>query len=134
MKIKVYFLLKSREIQPKKVNPKTDETDFRKGMYFLAPEAINFYRAGDYVKGTECFFFEGNSSPINIKGETKDASLDYLDRLIYEGVLEQTGALRSENLKNSFSWMQENITIGGIVKWGLAILIVGSALKGWLGI
>ena len=87
MKIKTYFLTRSREVQRKKINPKNIEVTFHKGVYLLSPDAINYYSKEEKPRGTECFFFEGNSSPIPVKGMIQDISEKFLNDFIYENAL-----------------------------------------------
>ena len=132
MKIKIYFLTRSREVHQKKVKPKDIEVGFHKGVYLLSPDAINYYSKDEKPKGTECFFFEGNSSPIPVKGDIKDISEKFLNNFIYENALLQTGAIPSERIKAVISWSRDTFTIPNLIKYGLLALIVGSLIQGWL--
>ena len=135
MKIETYFLLRSREVVRKKFNPSKTDVTFNKGIYLMDREAINFYsKENDKPKGVETFFYEGNTAPIKIDKQGIDASLDFLDRFIYENVIEQTGAQPKERLKGAFSWAQNNLTIGAVIKWGLILLVVFAAIGGQLGL
>lgn len=134
MKIDVYFLLRNREAQKKKIKEKKPDMEFRHGIYLLSPQAINFYRKKGKPKGSEVFFFESNSAPINIDKKDKDLSAKFLDNYIYENVIEQTGEMPKDRLKNQVSWIKDNVTVGNLIKWGLLVLIGGSAIGGWLGI
>ena len=135
MKIETYFLLRSREIKRKKFNPDKVDVTFNKGTYLMDREAINFYSKEDSKpKGVETFFYEGNTAPIKIEKQGEDTSLGFLDRFIYENVIEQTGAQPKERLKGAFSWAQNNLTIGAVIKWGLILLVVFAAVGGQLGL
>ena len=133
MKINVYFLTKAREVHRKKVNPKNAELTFRGGIYLLNEKAINFYQKGGNLKGTECFFFEGNSDPVPLKGTIKDASMKYLNDFIYENAIDQTGAISSARFSAVLSWSRDTFTIANIIKYGLLLLIVGTIIGGQLG-
>lgn len=134
MKIKTYFLTRSREVHQKKVNPKNNEVGFHKGVYLLSPDAINYYSEEEKPKGTECFFFEGNSSPIPVKGTIEDISEKYLNDFIFENALLQTGAIPSERIKAVISWSRDTFTVPNLIKYGLILLIGGSIVRGYLGV
>lgn len=134
MKIKTYFLTRSREVHQRKTNPKNNEVAFHKGVYLLSPIAINYYSEGEKPKGVECFFFEGNSSPIPIKGEIEDVSKKFLNDFIFANALLQTGAIPSERLKAVISWSRDTFTVPNLIKYGLVALIGGSLIRGWLGV
>ena len=135
MKVETYFLLRSREVMRKKFNPSKTDVTFNKGIYLMDREAINFYsKEGEKPKGVETFFYEGNTAPIKIDAQGEDTSLEFLDRFIYENVIEQTGAQPKERLKGAFTWAQNNLTIGAVIKWGLILLVVGAAVGGQLGL
>lgn len=97
-------------------------------------EAINFYSKGDKPKGVETFFYEGNPAPIRIDKASTDDSIAFLDRFIYENVIEQTGAQPKERMKGAFNWARNNLTIGNVIKWGLILLVASAGIGGWLGL
>lgn len=135
MKVETYFLLRSREVKRKKFNPDKSDVTFNRGIYLMDREAINFYSKEDKKpKGVETFFYEGNTAPIKIDKQGEDTSLTFLDRYIYENVIEQTGAQPKERMKGAFTWAQNNLTIGAVIKWGLIILVIGAAVGGQLGL
>ena len=96
--------------------------------------AINFYRTDDKPKGVETFFYEGNPAPIKVEKAEKDSSIDFLNRYIYENVIEQTGDIPKERISGAFRWVSNNVTLGAFIKWGFVLLIVGSMLRGALNI
>ncbi len=117
----------------KKVKPQESELVFRGGVYLLNEKAINFYSKGGHLKGTECFFFEGNSDPIPLKGTITDESMKYLNDFIYENAIDQTGAIASERFKAVISWSRDTFTVANIIKYGLLLLIIGTLIGGQLG-
>ena len=136
MKIECFILQNSREVAIKKINPKDSFFTFRGGLYLMNEDAINFYSldSGKTVKGSEVYFFESNPTPIPVEGEHKDQSASYLDKTIYENVLDQTGDIKTERLKNTLSGLREVFTVGNVVKWGLILLIIGAAIGGQFGL
>ncbi len=86
-------------------------------------------------KGSEIFFFEGNSSAIPFlkpdkKG--KDPSRKYLDDMIYVNFLEQTGAPRPEQFRSVLKMIRPIENPANLFKILLGILIVGTLLRGWI--
>lgn len=134
MKVEAWYLLRSRQAKKKKISDSKKEVTFNQGIYIILRDAINFYRKGDKPKGVEIFFYEGNPAPIKIDSKGKDDSIEYLNRYIYENVIEQTGALPKERMSRTFNWVRENLSIGNFVKWGLILLIVGVAIGGQIGL
>ena len=132
MKIEVWFLLRNREAKRKKTKANKTALDMNKGIYLMNREAINFYRTDDKPKGVEMFFFEGNPSSLKIDKAGKDTSIKFLNRFIYENVIDQTGDIPKERLKGAFGWMKNNITIGSVVKWGFLLMIIGAMVQGAL--
>lgn len=134
MKVEAWYLLRSRQAKKKKISDNKAEVTFNRGIYIILRDAINFYRKGDKPKGVEIFFYEGNPAPIKIDSKGKDDSIEYLNRYIYENVIEQTGALPKERMSRTFNWVRENLSIGNFVKWGLILLIVSVAIGGQIGL
>lgn len=134
MKVEAWYLLRSRQAKKKKISDNKSEVTFNRGIYIILRDAINFYKKGDKPKGVEIFFYEGNPAPIKIESKGEDDSIEYLNRYIYENVIEQTGAIPKERMSRTFNWLRENLSIGNFVKWGLILLIVGAAIGGQLGI
>ena len=132
MKVEAWFLLRNREAKRKKTKADKKILELNGGVYLMNREAINFYHKGDKPKGVEVFFFEGNPAPIKIDKAEKDTSVKFLNRFIYENVIEQTGEIPKERFRGAFNWAKGNITIGSIVKWGLILMIIGSMLRGAL--
>lgn len=132
MKVEVWFLLRNREAKRKKTRAEKITVNLNDGIYLLNRDAVNFYRTGDKPKGVEVFFYEGNPGPINVDTSSKDMSIKFLNRFIYENVIEQTGEIPKERFKGSFKWLKNNITMGTLVKWGFALLIIGSIIQGAL--
>lgn len=133
MKVEVWFLLRSRQAKKKKISDMRSEVEFNRGIYLVSREAINFYSKKNKPKGVEIFFYEGNTDPISIDKENKDTSINYLDRFIYENVIEQTGEAPKERVKNAFSSLR-SVSLGEIIKWGLVLLVGGSLVGSWLGL
>ena len=134
MKVEAWYLLRSRQAKKKKISDSKQEVIFNRGIYIILRDAINFYKKGDKPKGVEIYFFEGNPAPIKIESKGEDDSIEYLNRYIYENVIEQTGAIPKERMSRTFNWMRENLSIGNFVKWGLILLIVGAAIGGQFGL
>ena len=134
MKIDTWILLRSRQAKRKKTPESKVEITFNKGIYLMSRDAINFYSKDGNQKGVETFFYEGNPAPIKIDKAGSDSSVDFLDRFIYENVIEQTGALPKERISGAFTWARDNISIGSFIKWGFILLIVGTAIGGQLGL
>lgn len=134
MKIETWFLLRSRQAKRKKTPESKVEITFNKGIYLMNRDSINFYSKDGKPKGVETFFYEGNPAPIKIDKAGSDTSIDYLDRFIYENVIEQTGAQPKERISGAFTWARDNVSIGSFIKWGLILLIVVTAIGGQLGI
>ena len=134
MKVEAWYLLRSRQAKKKKISDNKSEVTFNRGIYIILRDAINFYKKGDKPKGVEIFFYEGNPAPIKIEAESEDDSIGYLNRYIYENVIEQTGALPKERMSRTFNWLRENLSIGNVVKWGLILLIVFAAVGGQIGL
>lgn len=132
MKIEVWFLLRSRQAKPKKISEHKTEADFNNGIYLMNREAMNFYSKGGKPKGVETFFYEGNPAPIRIDEKGKDFSIKFLNNYIYENVIEQTGEIPKERLKNAWSFAKNNITIGGVVRWGLVLMVAATLIGGYL--
>ena len=128
MKVDTWFLLRSRQAKRKKINENKKEIVFNKGLYLMNRDAINFYSKGGKPKGVETFFIEDNPAPLNIDTKDEDSSVDFLNRYIYENVIEQTGALPKERIKGAFNWASNNITIGAVIKWGFMLLIVAAMI------
>ncbi|MBA7491312.1 hypothetical protein ES702_01857 [subsurface metagenome] len=134
MKVEVWYLMRSRQAKKKKISDSKQEVTFNRGIYIILRDAINFYRKGDKPKGVEIFYYEGNPAPIKIESKGDDDSINYLNRYIYENVIEQTGALPKERVSHMFNWMRENLSIGNVVKWGFMLLIIGVAIGGQIGL
>lgn len=128
MKIEVWYLLRSRQAKRKKISDLKSETDFNKGIYLLNRDSMNFYSKKDKPKGVEIFFYEGNPAPIKVDEASKDTSIKFLNRFIYENVIEHTGEIPKERMKGAFNALR-GITIGAVIRWAL-VLIIGSALVG----
>jgi len=97
-------------------------------------DSINFFSKDGKPKGVETYFYEGNPAPIRIDKAGVDSSIDFLDRFIYENVIEQTGAQPKERISGAFNWARDNLTIGSVIRWGFMLLILGAAIGGQLGI
>jgi len=134
LKVEVWILLRNREAKRKKTRENKKVMTMNQGVYVMNRNAINFYRTDDKPKGVETFFYEGNPAPIKIEGAEKDTSIDFLDRYIYENVIEQTGDIPKERIAGAFRWVTNNVTLGAFIKWGFVLLIVGSMLRGALNI
>jgi len=134
LKVEVWYLMRSRQAKKKKISDSKQEVTFNRGIYIILRDAINFYRKGDKPKGVEIFYYEGNPAPIKIESKGDDDSINYLNRYIYENVIEQTGALPKERVSHMFNWMRENLSIGNVVKWGFMLLIIGVAIGGQIGL
>ena len=134
MKVEVWFLLRNREAKRKKTRENKIKITMNQGVYVMSRDAINFYRTDDKPKGVETFFYEGNPAPIKVEKAGKDTSINFLDRYIYENVIEQTGEIPKERLTGAVRWAMSNITIEAFVKWGFVLLIAGSLIRGALNI
>ncbi|MBA7491603.1 hypothetical protein ES702_02151 [subsurface metagenome] len=132
MKIEVWILLRSRQAKRKKVSENKKEIIFNKGIYLMNRDAINFYSKGGKPKGVETFFIEDNPAPINLDSKDVDSSIVFLNRYIYENVIEQTGELPKERVRGAFNWVSNNVTIGAVVKWGFLLMIVGAIIGGYI--
>jgi hypothetical protein len=135
-KTTVHFLRKNRRIKKVKIKASAGYMEFMSGFYIVSPEAINrISKNGLMKKGSEIFFFEGNSSPIPFKKptrKTKDPTRKYLDDMIYVNFLEQTGAPKTENLKNTMKLIRPLTNPGTMAKLVLAVLIIGTLARSWL--
>ena len=135
-KTTVHFLRKNRMIKKVKINASAGYMEFKKGFYVVSPEAINrISKNGIMSKGSEIFFFEGNSSPIPFKKPEKnkpDPSTIYLDDMIYVNFLEQTGAPRSESFKSAMRFIKPLFTPGSLMKIVLAVIILGTLARSWI--
>ena len=134
MKVEAWYLMRSRQAKKKKISDSKKEVTFNRGIYIILRDAINFYSKGDKPKGVEIFFYEGNPAPIKIESKNEDDSIEYLNKYIYENVIEQTGAMPKERMSHTFNWLRDNVSIGNFVKWGFMLLIVGAAIGGQLGL
>lgn len=134
MKIEAWFLLRSRQAKRKKINENKKEITFNQGLYLMNRDAINFYSKGGKPKGVETFFIEDNPAPLKIDAKDADTSIKFLNRYIYENVIEQTGAQPKERVKGAFNWAKNNVTIGSVIKWGFALLIIISIIGGTLNL
>lgn len=133
MKVEAWFLLRSRQAKRKKIPDMKEEAIFKGGIYLMDREAINFYSKKDKPKGVEIYFYEGNTSPIKLDKESIDASIDYLDRYIYENVIEQTGEAPKERVSRAFNSIR-GLSMGDVIKWGFMLLIGGTLVGSWLGL
>jgi len=124
MKVEAWFLLRSRQAKRRKISEHKKEVVFNKGIYLMNRDAINFYSKGGKPKGVETFFIEDNPAPLNIDTEDEVSSIAFLNRYIYENVIEQTGELPSERVRGAFNWASNNITIGAVIKWGFVLMIL----------
>lgn len=124
MKVEAWFLLRNRQAKRKKIRENKKEIVFNKGLYLMNRDAINFYSEGGKPKGVETFFIEDNPAPLNIDSKDEDSSIAFLNRFIYENVIEQTGELPKERVRGAFNWASNNLTIGAVIKWGFLLMIV----------
>ena len=135
-KTTVHFLRKNRTIKKIKIKASEGYLEFAGGFYIVSPEAINrISKNGTMSKGSEIFFFEGNSSPIPVKALDKDdndPSRKYLDNMVYVNFLEQTGAPNPEKFRNAMKWIKPVASPGGLMKLILAILFVGTLARSWI--
>ncbi len=135
-KTTVHFLRKNRTIKKVKINASAGYMEFMKGFYVVSPEAINRISKNDKMsKGSEIFFFEGNSSPIPFtepKENDPDPSSKYLDDMIYVNFLEQTGAPSRESFKSAMRFIKPIFTPGGLMKIVLALLFIGTLARSWI--
>lgn len=135
-KTTVHFLRKNRTIKKIKIKASEGYLEFAGGFYIVSPEAINrISKNGTMSKGSEIFFFEGNSSPIPVKApeeKDNDPSRKYLDNMVYVNFLEQTGAPNPEKFKNAMKWIKPVTSPGGLMKLILAILFVGTLARSWI--
>jgi len=134
MKIDTWILLRSRQAKRKKISESKVELTFNKGIYLMNRDAINFFIKDGKPKGVETYFYEGNPAPIKIDKAGSDTSIKFLDRFIYENVIEQTGAQPKERISGAFTWARDNISIGSFIKWGFVLLILGAMIGGQLGL
>lgn len=135
-KTKVHFLRKNRSIKQIKIKASEGYLEFMGGFYIVSPEAINrISKNGLMAKGSEIFFFEGNSSPIPFKVPKEndtDPSRKYLDDMVYVNFLEQTGAPNPEKFRNAMKWIKPIASPGGMMKLILAVLIIGTLVRSWI--
>lgn len=135
-KTTVHFLRKNRMIKKVKINAASGYMEFKKGFYVVSPEAINrISKNGIMSKGSEIFFFEGNSSPIPFnkpKEGDPDPSSRYLDDMIYVNFLEQTGAPSPESFKSAMRFIKPIFTPGSLMKIVLAVIILGTLARSWI--
>ena len=135
-KTTIHFLRKNRKIKKLKVKASRGYIDFQGGFYIVSPEAINrISKNGVMKKGSETFFFEGNSSAIPFKKpskKTEDPSRAYLDNIIYVNFLEQTGAPKSDRTGNLLKIIKPVFSPANLFKLLLVILIMGSLFRGWI--
>lgn len=135
-KTTVHFLRKNRSIKKIKIKASEGYLEFAGGFYIVSPEAINrISKNGLMSKGSEIFFFEGNSSPIPVKAPKEtdnDPSRKYLDNMVYVNFLEQTGAPNPEKFRNAMKWIKPVASPGGLMKLILAILFVGTLARSWI--
>ena len=135
-KTTVHFLRKNRMIKKVKINASTGYMEFKKGFYVVSPDAINrVSKNGIMSKGSEMFFFEGNSSPRPFKKPEKNApdpSTVYLDTMVYVNFLEQTGAPKPEAMKSAMRFIKPLFTPGSLMKIVLAVIIIGTLARSWI--
>ena len=135
-KTTVHFLRKNRSIKKVKIKASEGYLEFMGGFYIVSPEAINrISKNGIMSKGSEIFFFEGNSSPIPFtaqKEDDADPSQEYLNDMVYVNFLEQTGAPNPEKFKNAMKWIKPVASPGGMMKLILFILILGTLARSWI--
>jgi hypothetical protein len=135
-KTTVHFLQVNRRIKKIKIRASAGYLEFKNGFYIVSPEAINrISKNGIMKKGSEIFFFEGNSSAIPFKkptGNTKDPTRKYLDDMIYVNFLEQTGAPKAETGASMMKLIRPLTSPGTMVKLILAVLIIGTLARSWL--
>ncbi len=109
--------------------------EFEGGFYIVSPGAINrVSKNGIMSKGSEIFFFEGNSSPIPfVKPKSGrgiiEPSRKYLDDMIYVNFLEQTGAPSTEKLKSVMKLIQPLTSPATLFKILFVLLIAGTILR-----
>ena len=135
-KTTIHFLRKNRRITKLKIKASTGYLEFEGGFYIVSPDAINrISKNGIMTKGSEMFFFEGNSSAIPFKkadSNKQDPSRKYLDDMVYVNFLEQTGAPTTEQFKSVLKLIKPIMNPANLFKLLLAILIVGTLLRGWI--
>jgi hypothetical protein len=135
-KTQVHFLRKNRRRKTIKIKASVGYLEMEGGFYIVSPDAINrISKNGILTKGSELFFFEGNSSAIPImkpENDAKDPSRKYLDDMVYVNFLEQTGAPKPEQFKSVLNFIKPVMNPANLFKLLLAILIVGTLLRGWI--
>ena len=135
-KTTVHFLRKNRTIKKVKIKASVGYLEFYGGFYVVSPEAINrISKNGLMSKGSEIFFFEGNSSPIPFTAPKEDAidpSRKYLDDMVYVNFIEQAGSPNPEKFRNAMKWIKPIASPGGMMKLILAILIIGTLARSWI--
>jgi hypothetical protein len=135
-KTTVHFLRKNRTIKKVKIKASEGFLEFFGGFYIVSADAINrISKNGLMTKGSEIFFFEGNSSPIPFiapKENDADPSSEYLNDMVYVNFLEQTGAPSPEKFKNAMKWIKPVASPGGMMKLLLFVLLIGTLARGWI--
>lgn len=88
-KIRALMLLRNKRVQRIQVDPTRDSFEFRGGVYMLSPDLINL----DTKEIPESYYFEGNPTPINFKGD--DRSPDYLNLWLRINFIEQVDNVKT---------------------------------------
>ncbi len=136
-KTTVHILRKNRRIKKIKIKASVGYLEFEDGFYIVSPEAINrISKNGRMSKGSEMFFFEGNSSAIPFKKsedeDEQEPSRRYLDDMVYVNFLEQTGAPSTEQFKSVLKLIKPLTTPASFVKILIALLIIGTLARSWI--
>lgn len=135
-KTTIHFLRKNRRITKLKIKASAGYIEFEKGFYIVSADAINrISKNGIMTKGSEIFFFEGNSSAIPfMKPEKKkvDPSRKYLDDMIYVNFLEQTGAPSPEKFKSVLKMIKPIANPANLFKLLMVVMVLGILLRGWI--
>ena len=135
-KTTIHFLRKNRRITKVKIKASTGYIEFEGGFYIVSADAINrISKNGIMKKGSEMFFFEGNSSAIPfLKPDSKkqDPSRKYLDDMIYVNFLEQTGAPKAEQFKSVLKLIRPIANPANLFKLLMVVMVLGILLRGWI--
>jgi len=143
MKLTVTMLKVNRHIDKFKIKGNIKNFSYKGGKYIVEPDAVNHYavlintldkKDIRVPKSAEIFYFEESSTPIMIKydANTIDSSLKYLNSVIAENALRQTGNIRSEAINKTIIAIKETFTLGNMAKASFAIVIMGSIIWGYL--
>ena len=135
VKTRVRILSKGRALIDKKIKASKGHLEFNNGVYILDPRAVNRFSVdGKTKRGAEVFFFEGNSSPVQLENpkddpNAVDPSSAYLDNVIYVNFLKQTGHPTKNTVRNFLAFLSPLTDPTTLFKLIFFITIIAAFLR-----